>query len=151
MNIKLGRESFSIQVTRAKNSVAEPLPDHGLPTKVMSVGPFESPKSSLKRDAELFMDEIDNLGGRPSQGGSVNTTSVELMPLPTGLCYAFLNGDTQTPIISSDKLNNQETAKLITILDKHRMIFGYSLQDLKGISPTLCTHRIPIDPSRTPT
>jgi hypothetical protein len=24
------------------------------------------------------------------------------------------------------------------------------LQDLKGISPTLCTHHIPIDPSSTP-
>ena len=29
-------------------------------------------------------------------------------------------------------------------------MFGYSLQDLKGMSPTLCTHRIPIDPSKTP-
>jgi hypothetical protein len=29
-------------------------------------------------------------------------------------------------------------------------MFGFSLQDLKGISPTLCTHRIPIDPSSTP-
>ena len=27
---------------------------------------------------------------------------------------------------------------------------GYSLQDLKGISPTLYTHRIPIEPDYTP-
>ena len=61
--------------------------------------------------------------------------------------YAFLNGDTETPIIISDKLSDEETAKLIAVLEKHRAVFGYSLQDLKGISPTLCTHRIPIDPS----
>ena len=42
-------------------------------------------------------------------------------------------------------------AQLITILEKHSMVFEYSLLDLKGISPTLCTHRIPIDPSFTPT
>ena len=36
------------------------------------------------------------------------------------------------------------------MLERHRSIFGYSLQDLKGISPTLCTHRIPIDPDSTP-
>jgi len=29
-------------------------------------------------------------------------------------------------------------------------VFGYSLQDLKGISPTVCTHRILIDPTKTP-
>src|SRR6185312_9969561 len=29
-------------------------------------------------------------------------------------------------------------------------ILGYSLEDLKGISPTLCTHRIPLDPAFTP-
>ena len=43
---------------------------------------------------------------------------------------------------------------MLTILEKHRSTFGYSLQDLKGISPTLCTHCIPIDldsiPSREP-
>jgi hypothetical protein len=66
------------------------------------------------------------------------------------LRYAFLNGDKETLVIISDKLNEQETAKLIDVLEKHRSVFGYSLQDLKGISLTLCTHRIPIDPSSTP-
>ena len=40
-------------------------------------------------------------------------------------------------------LSDEETFKLIAILEKHRSVFGYSLQDL-------CTHRIPIDPSSTP-
>ena len=34
---------------------------------------------------------------------------------------------------------------MLTILEKHRSAFGYSLQDLKEISPALCTHRTPID------
>jgi hypothetical protein len=61
-----------------------------------------------------------------------------------------LNGDKQTPVIISDKLTDKETTKLITIIEKHRLVFGYSLQDLKGISPTLCTRRIPIDLANTP-
>jgi hypothetical protein len=48
-------------------------------------------------------------------------------------------------MIISDKLSEYETIRLLTILEKHHSAFGYSLQDLKGISPTLCTHRIPID------
>jgi len=75
---------------------------------------------------------------------------VELKPLPIGLCFAFLNSNKNTPVIISDKLSDEETSKLIAILEKHRSIFRYSIQDLKGISPTLCAHRIPIDPSSTP-
>jgi hypothetical protein len=35
----------------------------------------------------------------------------------------------------------------LAILERHHSTFGYSFQDLKGISHTLCTHRIPIDPN----
>ena len=73
-----------------------------------------------------------------------------LKPLPAGLYYVFLNGEKETPVIISDKLSDEETSKLIAILEKHRSVFGYSLKYLKGISPTLCTHRISIDPSSTP-
>jgi len=75
---------------------------------------------------------------------------IELKVLPDGLRYAFLNGDTQTPVIISSHLSDEETAKLLAVLEKHRPVFGYSLEDLKGISPTLCTHRIPIDSTCTP-
>jgi hypothetical protein len=34
----------------------------------------------------------------------------------------------------------------MVVLEKHRSAFGYSLQDLKGISPALCTHHILTDP-----
>jgi hypothetical protein len=118
----------------------------------MSVLPFDSPKSSLEKDAKLFSEEEDDLGEImdllleevPTQ------PPVELKPLPAGLHYAFLNGDKNTLVIISNKLSDEETSKLIAILEKHRSVFGYSLQDLKGISPTLCTHRIPIDPASTP-
>ena len=75
---------------------------------------------------------------------------IELKPLPSGLKYAFLDHDPETLVIISDKLSKAETYRLLTVLEKHRSIFGYSLQDLKGISPTLCTHRIPIEPDSIP-
>jgi hypothetical protein len=48
-------------------------------------------------------------------------------------------------MIISDKLSQEETLYLTTILEKHRSAFGYSLEDLKGVNPALYTHRIPID------
>jgi hypothetical protein len=68
-----------------------------------------------------------------------------LKPLPLGLKYAFLNNDRESLVIISDKLSKDETLWLLTVLGKHRFVFGYSLEDLKGISPALCTYRIPID------
>ena len=57
-------------------------------------------------------------------------------------------------MIISNKLSKDETLWLLTILEKHRSAFDYSLEDLKRISPALCIHRIPIDlaysPSREP-
>ena len=74
----------------------------------------------------------------------------ELKPLPPGLKYVFLHNDRSSPVIISDKLTENETRQLTAVLEKHRSVFGYSLQDLKGISPTLCTHRIPMEPGHTP-
>ena len=75
---------------------------------------------------------------------------IELKPLPSVLRYAFLNSDVESPVIISDKLSEEETNKLIAVLEKHRSVLGYTLQDLKGISPALCTHRIPLDPAIAP-
>jgi hypothetical protein len=74
---------------------------------------------------------------------------IELKPLPPGLKYVFLHGNRKTPMIINDKLSEVETQQLITVLETHRSVLGYSLQDLKGISPNLCTHRIPIEPDAT--
>ena len=53
-------------------------------------------------------------------------------------------------MIISDKLSEEETNKLIAVLEKHQSVLGYTLQDLKGISPALCTHRIPLNPEIAP-
>jgi hypothetical protein len=42
--------------------------------------------------------------------------SIVLKPLPSGLKYAFLNNDRESPVIISDKLSKDETLWLLTIL-----------------------------------
>ena len=91
----------------------------------MYVSPFESPESALEKDAKLFIEEEDNLGetiNLPKEEVPARPL-VELKLLPAGLCYAFLNSDTKTHVIISNKLTDEETAKLIAILEKHRPIF----------------------------
>jgi hypothetical protein len=62
LDVKLGRDTFTIPITRAKNSVVESLPYHNLPKEVMSVLPFDSLEPSLEKDAKLFIEEEDDLG-----------------------------------------------------------------------------------------
>ena len=40
----------------------DPLSYHDLPKEVILVSPFESPESSLEKDAKLFIEEEDDLG-----------------------------------------------------------------------------------------
>ena len=75
---------------------------------------------------------------------------IKFKPLLLGLRYAFLNGDNETPVIVSEKLTEEELAKLIAILEKHCSVPRYSTQDLREISPTLCHYRKPRDPTSSP-
>jgi hypothetical protein len=70
---------------------------------------------------------------------------VDLKPLPKKLNYEFLGPDKTYPVIVSDELSPEENEKLLFILKKHRKVTGYSINDLNGLSPAFCTHRIPME------
>jgi hypothetical protein len=45
----------------------------------------------------------------------------------------------------SDELSPEENEKLLNLLKKHRKVIGYSINNLKGLSPAFCSHRIPME------
>ena len=152
LDVTLGGKDISLPILRSKDSMTEPTSQEEIIDGVKAILPLETLESSLDNDAELFTEEE----GDQDETIELSTHEqsprqpIELKPLPSGLRYAFLNDNTETPVIISDKLSDEETTKLIAVLEKHRAVFGYSLQDLKGISPALCTHRIPIDSTKPP-
>jgi hypothetical protein len=48
-------------------------------------------------------------------------------------------------VIVSDELCPEENDMLLNLLKKHKKVIGYSINDLKGLSPAFCTHRIPME------
>ena len=70
----------------------------------------------------------------------------DLKQLPDTLKYAYLDEKNIYPVIISANLSEHEEKKLLKTLRKHRAAIGYTLDDLKGISPTLCQHKINIEP-----
>jgi hypothetical protein len=65
----------------------------------------------------------------------------ELKPLPDTLKYAYPYENKIYPVIISANLSEKEEERLLKTLKKHRAAIGYTLDDLKGISPTLCQHK----------
>ncbi|CAN6552279.1 unnamed protein product [Malus baccata var. baccata] len=67
---------------------------------------------------------------------------LELKPLPDHLKYVFLGDEETLPVIVSSSLTALEEEKLIRVLKEHKTAIGWTLADIKGISPTTCMHRI---------
>ena len=60
---------------------------------------------------------------------------LELKPLPSNLRYAFLDSDSKHPFIVNSSLPNDCVDALCDKLNSHKNVIGYSINDLKGISP----------------
>ena len=156
LNIKLGKDTLHIPIDRALKCSVEDPPILEPIEKIMATSVLETFESDLEKDIVgnpeevIETDEDSNETFELPETERPSRPPIDLKPLPSGLRYAFLNSDVESPVIISDKLSEEETTKLIAILEKHQSVLGFTLQDLKGISPTLCTHWIPLDPEIAP-
>ena len=82
---------------------------------------------------------VEILGDPPPPNGDL---VFELKPLPDTLKYAYLDEKEIYPVIISANLSEHEEERLLKTLKKHCAAIGYTLDDLKVISPTLCQHKI---------
>ena len=65
-----------------------------------------------------------------------------LKELPSHLKYEFLESERRKPVIISAALTEAEEQKLLEILRKYKEAIAWSIEDLKGISPSICMHKI---------
>ena len=66
------------------------------------------------------------------------------------LCYAFLGGQSEFPVIISTSLSPLTEEKLIEVLRKHKSALAWLIANIKGINPTICMHKILMDESYKP-
>ena len=67
---------------------------------------------------------------------------ITLKELPSHLKYEFLEPEKRKPFIISVALTKAEEQKLLVILRKYKEAIALSIEDLKGISPSICMHKI---------
>ena len=73
-----------------------------------------------------------------------------LKKLLKGLKYSFLGWNETKPVIISSQLDNEMEVKLLGVLEKNSKEFAWSIDDIKGISPSICVHKIMMEEDRAP-
>ena len=61
---------------------------------------------------------------------------------PNHLKYDFLEPEKRKLVIKSTTLTKSEEQKLLEILRKYKEAIAWSIEDVKGISPSICMHKI---------
>ncbi|XP_074278683.1 uncharacterized protein LOC141602278 [Silene latifolia] len=74
----------------------------------------------------------------------------EPKPLPNHLKYIFVGEKNTLPLIISNKLKADQEKRLVSMLKKHKEAFGWSIVDIKGISPSTCMHKIRLEKDAKP-
>ena len=62
--------------------------------------------------------------------------------LPSHLKYAFLEPEKGRLVIISAALTENEEQGLLLIMRKYKEAIAWSIEDLKGINPSICMHKI---------
>ncbi|KAI5343417.1 hypothetical protein L3X38_011293 [Prunus dulcis] len=81
----------------------------------------------------------------------VKPPKLDLKPLPSHLKYAYLAEFETLPVIIASDLTPLEEDKLIRVLKEFKSAIGWSIADIKGISPTMCMHLILLEEGAKPT
>ncbi|KAG7578943.1 Ribonuclease H-like superfamily [Arabidopsis thaliana x Arabidopsis arenosa] len=131
------------------STVEEDVSDQTRPTysTTRRVGlPSSIPEEVKGADSTCKLDDTSRWPSPTSDDWSeLKAPKVDLKPLPQGLRYAFLGTNSTYPVIINAALNDDEVNLLLSELRKYRRAIGYSLSDIKGISPSLCNHRIHLE------
>ncbi|KAJ9542794.1 hypothetical protein OSB04_029300 [Centaurea solstitialis] len=67
---------------------------------------------------------------------------LELKTLPEHLKYVYLGEGENLPVIISSRLDASEEKKLVSVLKRYKEAIGWTIANIKGLSPSTCMHKI---------
>ena len=76
--------------------------------------------------------------------------TLELKTLPSTLKYVFLDEEKAKPVIILSKLDMKQEEQLLKVLRRNEEAIKWTLTDLKGLDPSLCTHHIFLEDESRP-
>ncbi|CAL2229499.1 unnamed protein product [Prunus armeniaca] len=105
----------------------------------------------IKNGAEPNHEEIGEMVAALESLPQMLAPTLELKSLPNHLKYVFLGDKETLPVIVSSSLTAVEEEKLVRVLQEYKTAIGWTLADIKGLSPTTCMHRILLEEGAKPT
>ncbi|XP_052625801.1 uncharacterized protein LOC128132850 [Lactuca sativa] len=120
-------------------SLKNTLDMYTLDSKVENIVKALEITNSTKRDVSQVALSHSTIKMPPS---IIQPPTLELKVLPSHLKYAYLGQDGTLPMIISSQLKDFEENQLIEVLKEHKEAMGWTIADIKGISPNVCTHKI---------
>ncbi|XP_075473347.1 uncharacterized protein LOC142504353 [Primulina tabacum] len=79
---------------------------------------------------------------RPLKSSIEEPPILEMKHLPSHLKYLFLLDNDKLPVILSSSLTGTEEEKLLRVLRENIKAIDWSIADIKGISSSMCMHKI---------
>ena len=94
--------------------------------------------------------DMKNRESPPTRPSIVEALKLELKALPPHLMYVFLGRDNTLPVIIAADLNERQVECLVTVLKKFKRAIGWTIADIIGIPPGICSHKIQLMPDHKP-
>ncbi|KAL5579864.1 hypothetical protein UlMin_012306 [Ulmus minor] len=113
------------------------------------VNVFDKSQGFVKKSWQPCFEELPK-EREPPKPSSEEVPTPTLAPLPKGLKHAFLGPGDIFPVIISSELSDVQSDKLLDLLREHKTALGWTIADIKGISPLICSHRIYLEEGANP-
>ncbi|GKC35334.1 DNA-directed DNA polymerase [Tanacetum coccineum] len=107
---------------------------------IRRIASINTPYPVVQEIAKLVEVEREHLYS--ASANEIDENKPELKDLPHHLEYAYMHGDRSFPIIISSELSEKEKISLLQVLEKRKGTIAWKMSDIKGISPSYCTHKI---------
>ncbi|CAN6547333.1 unnamed protein product [Malus baccata var. baccata] len=124
---------------------------HAVPPSEDLIEVVAALESSPKLDGKYTTRESIPISTNKLLPSIIQAPILELKPLQSHLKYIFLGENETLPAILSSSLTAQEEEKLLRVLKEFKSALGWTLADIKGISPTTCMHHIFLEEGAKPT
>jgi hypothetical protein len=158
-----GEECFRVDVIDnvLENNIIDIIKED--PLEMILISDKNSDHPAAEESAQL-LDSVPKLGQVRAKFESLDYTEksnsvktslevppvLDLKPLPNHLRYAYLGSSSTLPVIISASLDEVQEEKLLRVLREHKSALGWILADIKGISPSICMHKILLEEGMKP-
>jgi hypothetical protein len=104
----------------------------------------------LMEQAEALLETAPLVSREKEEMVVPDSPKKELKPLPDSLKYKFLGPVESLPVIIALDLIDAQEEELLGVLREHREAIGWTIEDIKGISPSLVMHKIHLEENSKP-